>query len=565
MRNFRFENIWLLSKQEQGARSIEFKKTNLIVGLNHTGKSTLIKSIFIALGATPKGSLARWDRDAICLLEFSVDSKRFRVLHQNGYRALFSADDQLVGAAANHSEWTENLKSATGFNLVLSDKKGKRVDADARCLFLPFYINQDGSWLSVWDTFVGLQQYKAPIQPILEYFTGVKPPQWYELNSEKTSAQRDLEELKREQELVSKFRERFEKALSPVEPKLDSVAFEHDVARLTAEVTALNAEQEILRDELVREQEAIDMASLQIKLAMEALATYEGDASFLRADPHEHLVCPTCGVEHEKSFLEMLTYAEDARVLRELVVRLRGDAKAAAAAHEATRSKLSKLEERYQTVSEILSTRRGDLQFSDVVRSMGAESAFQTFEGELAKLKEQIDAALSALDTLSSKLAELTDPVRAKGILSTFRTSYSAAMLDLKVPLIDTSRIRISARPNVSGSGGPRAVLAYYSALWSACFASNGSYSMPLVIDSPQQLGQDEENLPRMIKYVANEMPEAAQVILAIETDTQEKFDQIVRLQEPYHFLTPNEFGHVNELLQPYVDRMYSALIATRP
>ena len=192
------------------------------------------------------------------------------------------------------------------------------------------------------------------------------------------------------------------------------------------------------------------MASLQIKLAMEALAAYEGDASFLRADPHEHLICPTCGFEHEKSFVEMLTYAEDARVLRELVVRLRDDMKEAAAAHAATRGQLSNLEERYQTVSEILSTRRGDLQFGDVVRSLGAELAFQTFEGELAKLKEQIDVALSALDTLSSKLAELTDPVRAKGILSTFRTSYSAAMLDLNVPLIDTNRIRISARPNVS-------------------------------------------------------------------------------------------------------------------
>jgi hypothetical protein len=84
-------------------------------------------------------------------------------------------------------------------------------------------------------------------------------------------------------------------------------------------VSALNAEQERLRDIAVREQEALSSALLLAKLAIDTLSTYDSDASFLRATPHETLTCPTCGAEHDKSFMEMLTYAEDARVCESLL------------------------------------------------------------------------------------------------------------------------------------------------------------------------------------------------------------------------------------------------------
>ena len=48
MRNFRFESICLLSQSEQRARKVTFdRRLNLIVGRNHTGKSSLIKSLFL--------------------------------------------------------------------------------------------------------------------------------------------------------------------------------------------------------------------------------------------------------------------------------------------------------------------------------------------------------------------------------------------------------------------------------------------------------------------------------------------------------------------------------------
>jgi len=170
--------------------------------------------------------LAQWDENAVSLVDFRVDQKRFRVLHQSRYRALFDIEGKLITATGDHSEWSESFASVTGFNLVLTDKNLETVPADPRCFFLPFYINQDGSWQSGWDTFTGMQQYRAPIRPILEYFTGIKPPEYYEVKSKRDQEQKQLDELHKEQRFLEKAKERFGKLLPLTGPKVHPENFD---------------------------------------------------------------------------------------------------------------------------------------------------------------------------------------------------------------------------------------------------------------------------------------------------------------------------------------------------
>lgn len=184
MTDFLFENIWMLSHRDRRARSIPFHpRKNLIVGVNHTGKSSLIKTLFRTLGAHPKGHLRQWDENTVSLVEFTVGQKRFRALHQGGYRALFDPQNRLIAATGSHPQWSKSFASATGFNLVVTDKNLETVTADPRCFFIPFYIDQDGSWQAGWDTFPGMHQYTKPIGPILEYFSGIKPAAYYEVKA----------------------------------------------------------------------------------------------------------------------------------------------------------------------------------------------------------------------------------------------------------------------------------------------------------------------------------------------------------------------------------------------
>lgn len=561
MKNFLFENIWLLSHKDQRARAIQFHPhKNLVVGRNHTGKSSLIKTLFRTLGARPLGELAQWDDNTISVVTFLVDDKKFRAIHQSGHRALFNEFGDLLTASSNHEEWSKAFVECVGFNLILTDKKSEIVQADPRCFFLPFYINQDGSWQAGWNTFTGLQQYRAPIKTILDYFTGIRPPEYYELDSIRSLTQKALEDLQKEQRFLEKARDRFGKSMSLSGPKIQPDNFEQEISRLTVEVTVLNRQQEKLRDNAVREHEVLANIHLQINLAVDALATYDSDSSYLRNEPRDKLACPTCGAEHVESFLELLNYAEDARILRELVARLRGDATKAAEQYRKTQAQLRELESNYRRVAEILDTRKGELKFGDVVNSMGAERAFMIFEAESESLKQDIDERLSGIERLTSRLKELTNARRSKEILKSFREAYASALISLNLPPIETSKLRLTSRPSLSGSGGPRSILAYYGALWRTCFGKYASFSIPLVIDSPNQQGQDDINLPKVLKFIANDLPSGVQIIVGTEMETDHVFDRKIQCEEPYRFLEEDEFLHVSGIVEPMAKRMYDEL-----
>lgn len=561
MKTFQFESIWLLSRRDLKARVVQFHpKKNLIVGRNHTGKSSLIKTLFRTLGARPQGELAQWDENTISVVDFKIGETRYRALHQSGYRSLFDSNGNILVAASAHNDWTTAFADAIGFNLVLTDRNIKTVPADPRCFFLPFYINQDGSWQSKWDTFVGLQQYSKPTMAVLEYFSGIKPPEYYELSSKRTKSQRELDDLQKEQGFLSRARDRLNKSMPMSGPKVRPENFEHEIAALTSEITLLNSKQESMRELAVRENEVISSIRLQINLANDALKTYECDSEYLRSEPRETLICPTCNAEHKESFLEILNYAEDARVLRELIVKLQDDLSAASEKHMQTMGQLSELDDNYRRVSGILNTRRGDLLFADVVSSLGAENAFEAFEIESSALKEEIDKRLSSIQAMDAGLKKLTNPKRSKEILRHFREAYASALISLNLPPIEMKKIKLGSRPDLSGSGGPRSILAYYGALWQVCFWQYAEFAVPLVIDSPNQQGQDDLNLPRVLKYIANDLPAEAQVIVGTEMETDHVFDQRIAFDQPYQLLRSDEYNDVRSVIDPLVEAMYAAL-----
>ena len=558
MRSFLFEDIWMLSRRDRRAMRAEFHAgKNLILGRNHTGKSSLIKTLFATLGARPVGELTQWDENTISKVGFSVDGTRFSVLHQSGTRALFDGEGHILSSTGDHREWSAAFANVTGFNLPLTDKQSRTVPADPKCFFLPFYINQDGSWQADWNTFTGLAQFKAPVASILEYFTGIKPPEYYEAKASRDSEQQIVDNLRKERAFLEKARERIGKSFSMSGPKVDPENFKIEVEQLTQEVNEINKRQEVLREQAVKMRELLASIHLQTKLAEEALSTYEGDSQFLRTEPREALVCPVCNAEHSESFLDLLTYAEDARSLRDISVRLRQDARDIENKLSKTEADIAALEQNYRNVAAILSSRRGDMQFSQVVESMGAEKAFRAFEDQRISLEAEMASHMLEHERMTEVMNNLTDRKRSNEILKTFRAAYTAALVDLNLPMTDTGKAKLTSRPKLSGSGGPRSILAYYAALWVACYGEEGSFSIPLVIDSPNQQGQDDINLPKIIRFLSEKLPQGAQIILGSEIDTDISFDCKIEVTEPYRLLSESAFSDAEAVLDPLVAAMY--------
>ncbi len=564
MHRFRFQNIWLLSLRDKKARHVKFHpRKNLIRGRNHMGKTTLIRSLFETLGATPEGTLESWDEDAVSLLEFSFDGKHFFALHQNGRRALFNAELQLVATTGKFVEWTRVFCDITNFNLVFSDKNDSNVvSADAACFFLPFYVNQDGSWQSEWNTFKGLRRFKAPWSAILEYFTGVCPPAYYEARAKKGQQARILEEHRRELKLLQRTLDRFSRTVPVHGPKLTAENFEAEIAHLIREVSELNEHQEKLRSDAVREQELLTSLDHQIRMADDALKAYNSDAAWIRNEGGEPLVCPTCHAEHEKPFLDLLRFAEDARVLRELAARLRDDAAIVRIRCQKAFSELATLNESYLRISRMLDIKKGELKFRDVVGGIGAESALAAFHAERQQLQRAIDEAVLVVDKLDETMKELRAIKRTKAILSDFRDFYAAGRVALKLPSIDVSKMKLAGRPDLSGSGGPRSLLAYYAAIWRTAHGSNATYDIPVVIDSPNQQAQDDINLPAVLEFIAKDLPDDIQLIVGLETSTEFPFDYELHLERKYSVLIEEEWDITYSKVEPLLHAMYTNLFS---
>ena len=562
MKNFRFENIWLLSHRDKKAKHVKFHPgKNLIQGRNHTGKTSLIRSLFETLGAKPHGRLESWDNNTATLLQFSIDGRQFFALHQSGRRALFNVDNEVIVATSNFGDWSRAFCEIADFNLVFPDKKESEVQpADPACFFLPFYINQDGSWQSDWNTFDGLKRFSSPYSAILEYFTGVCPPGYYRAKAEKGQESKLLEDYRREQKLLERTMERFSRTLPLSGPKINPDNFADEIAELTKEVIELNKRQEVLRSVAVREQDLLSSLEQQIRLADEAIAAHDNDANYLRHENSGPLICPTCNAEHTKSFLDFLNFSEDARVLRELSGRLRDDASQVKRRSEAALAELDTLSGRYQSISKLLDTRRGELKFRDVVDSLGAENAFAAFNVERSKLRETIDSALGIIDALDERMKALRTAKRTREILDEFRSHYASGRYALKLPAVDASKMKLTGRPDLSGSGGPRSILAYYAALWRTCHGSTGTYDIPIVIDSPNQQAQDDINLPAVLQFIAKDLPEGTQLIVGLESPTDFPFDKVLLLEEKYSLLRKDDWTDIENMVEPLLKKMYSTL-----
>lgn len=569
MKTLRFLDVSLMSVTERKARKITFNLgSNLILGLNHTGKSTLVKMLYETLGATPSGDLDGWDKAAISCVTLSVDDSEYKVLRQGDSRALFLADGSLVASAPRRAKWVSIFNALTTFNLELSDKQENTTAADPACFFLPFYINQDGSWGAGWNTFKrGLGRFKAPVQPILEFFSQIVPPAYYTAKAKKDGLQQQIAGLDAERTALARAKSRVSKALPAVGPKISAEAFEAEINRLTTEVNTLNERQEALRAIAIRENETLAVVRQEILAAERALADFGQDTSFLNRTDLNTLTCPTCGAEHSETFLSTLEYAEDARSLEATVLQLRSSENKLVERSRESAQEHNSLDASYAELERLLSVKRGEMKFAEVVESLGAESALGALRSEDESLEEATGTLLAETHELANVMKSYVDRKRKKATLELFKEHYNFSRNMLNLYSIDLDRPQLRTRPDLSGSGGPRAVLAYYAALWQVCSPTgqdtNVPPSIPLVIDCPNQQGQDAKNLRAIVSFLASRLPANAQTIITFETDVAEKFNQKIELNEPRGLLSEAEFEDVSAQLNPLIDGMRKDLLVT--
>lgn len=562
MKKLRFESLELLSLRESKARKIDFHpRLTVIQGENDVGKSSVIKSLYWAFGATPPKFHGSWKSANVkALVTFAVDDIRYRILRDGDTFGIFDAGGALL-LSTNQigKELAPFLGELINFKLVLTNRDGDPTTPPPAFAFLPFYIDQDNGWVKPLDSFAQLTQFADFKQDLLEFHTGIFPNEYYELGADKRSLQVDQKTLEADRRIVRKAIERFKLEASFDGLELSIEGHEQAIEQLLARLQMVRRVRQERAGKLSDILDRRMILDQQIAVVRASIAELEKDAKFAGDVAEEEIFCPTCGTLHRNDFANRFSIVED----REACFEFLADAKQKTNALVAQAIKAeADVQEVDRTLTEIqasLDSKQGDVSLLEVIESRGRGIASDVFVGQIEDLDNQIAEILGEIAKIDERLLELKDKKRRAEIVkyySGFILSY-LNRLDVTNYSAD-DYTKLPARIGETGSDLPRALLAYFLAVLKTVHKHSTALFAPIVLDSPNQQDQDPKNVGAMIDLIISSRPDDAQTILGTVSLHGREIDDgdLIVLTDKLSVMRPDDYQTVLSSIQPYLDQL---------
>lgn len=558
MTRLRFKKLWLVSETARAARRIDFHQNRtLLVGRNHTGKSTVVKHLFRTLGCQTKGTSDRWDSLAISVLEFELDGKPYTTYRKANVYALRDDKSLRVRVTTSYPEWTEIMAGLFDFRLMLPTHQDTLAQATPPYLFLPYYMDQDGSWLHQWNSFDKLTQFSSWKKPLAAYVTGQRPNGYYLAKFEESKAKASLTQLNQELGVVQSALSRVRKTLPRPVVRLDAAAFKQEINELLRTSTLLKNEQESLRKKAFDCATQRESLSSQISMARDALRDLEGDLKYLTESKTElAITCPTCGTNHESGFPVRLELIDDAVTLRKVISELEVEHRKCEEQLADIYGKINRIKRKSLDIEKTLQTKKGILRLQDVVDSKSSEVIRTAFSKDIDSLKRQLASQEKTAADAKFKVSQFDLPERTKAINDFYSERMELFASELGVhDLRDDVKKRPDASISASGSALPRSLLAYQFAVLHTAKEKGDAKHFPVVIDSPNQQGQDADHLRQMLSFIVKRTPSDQQLILAVEDMPSDfSFDgELIELTTPFGVLDVEQYDQACDELRDIV------------
>lgn len=561
MKSLIFEELLLMSPVERKARAVEFHpQVTAIVGENDTGKSSLLKSIYWTLGADPVRQHPNWDTlNVASLLRFSIDGERFTAVRAGGRIALFDAKGACELATSQFTrELAPRLARHLGFALQLKSRKGvAEVPPPAFC-FLPFYQDQDPGWAQPWGSFAALGQYADWKREVIAYHSGIRPNEYYELSAKKADLETGVNELEQERKALGRAYDKLKETKQHRPLVIDRAKYLSVITELLSQLQALEQDRQKVTMKLSELSNKRALLQQQAAIAQVALGELDKDYAFIKDDFSEHIMCPTCGTEHDNSFVNRYALTDDQEECRRFLVDVRGAIDDVMRDMDREKQLLGRANFRHSHIEKLLEERRGKLKLKDIIAAEGERQAIAVLGEELAALTERLAKMERELKDLKEDLKKFDDKDRKAKIENQFSGNMGAFLRDLNVhnlPATDYETIRSTVHD--TGSDQPRAVLAYVYAFVATMVKYSSSPMCPMVLDTPNQQDQDQKNARAIIEFIFKRRPEATQVILGtVSLQGVSNPGRTVEMKEKFGALDKATFDEVAERMKPFLNAM---------
>lgn len=555
MRNLIFKKLYLLSEKEKKAKQVSFNPdTTVVIGANDTGKSSLLKSLYHTLGAEVDFHRDWLEANVISVLLLEIDGQEILVLRYQNLYAIFNVESELMHVSRSITKGlSPYLSELFDFNLRLKHSSSKKHTlATPAFQYLPYYVDQDNGWGKPWASFESLKHFSSWKRDFLDYHSGIKPKEYYRLSTDITEISRSISEKSSESNTLKIAKANIEANQKAVLFDIDPVVFKKDIDKLLQMCNILNEEEERYRQELTAVRNKENILRSQLDIARKSLKEIEKDYEFtLKSLDTDQVECPTCGTSFDNSLLNRFSLVEDAESCRQLVLDISKDLEEIPREIDELESKYFQKQIEQRELQSLLEEKRGEIKLRDVIRSESQKEIRHTFEDSIDECENSISELSKREKELKKERNSYTDKERTDAIKKT----YNNFMLE-SLPLIEVFGLSeddyrdIPTEIKETGSDHPRALLAYYYSFLKTMQRHSTSMYFPVVIDSPNQQDQDEENLLKIMEFAINRKPESTQLILgSVELYGVDYSGYTIELKDKRQLLQGSEY----EVLRPFV------------
>lgn len=560
MKKLLFHELLLLSEKERTARSVTFSKNvTVIKAENDYGKSCLLKSLYMVLGATPQNVHPSWKQlDVTLLLYFSVDDVHYRMLKAGGQYSLFDSNDNHINSFVNVThELGPALADLFEFHLQLTNNSNRESQqATPAFLFLPYYIDQDHSWIDNWSSFERLTQFRGHRNAIATYHSGLRPNEYYQAKSQKQHYEDVRQELRDERAVIIRVLEKIERLMKDTQFDFDIANYSLEIEQLLTECNTLRKKEERIRDDLRKLETQRVLIRRQIELTEAAADELNLDFNYSANDLEDEVECPICGAEYHNSFAERFGIAADEDSLRSLLIDLRDELKTCDTNFEKTKTLENNVVTSIDHITEILEVKQGEVRLKDVLKSEGKKEVRVVLRKEKDELNLKIGEVDGQIEDAESEMKQYKNRKREAEIKEYYRGHMKNFLQQLEVTALKEEDYKqIDSKIKESGSDLPRALLAYYFAILKTIEKYSSTTFCPIILDSPKQQDQDDKNWKTMLEFIRDHKPLNSQLIIGLVDDSGiDLGGEVVTLNNKRQLLQKNSYDQVAKRLRPFID-----------
>lgn len=556
MKRLTIKKLIVISQSESRSLEVPFENgLNIILGGNKTGKSSIIKSIFTTLGCECKSIEADWKKlISSYLLFFNYGEKQLCIVRQGKKFQIFEYSDHayacVIETEAFH-EYSNCLMDILEINMPCISKDGKQFNVTPPLLFRFQYIDQDDGWNKIADSFSNVAYVKDWKPNTNKYVCGHLDDAYYKLQAKKAEQTLIKDDKKKELNYNQNFVSRISSTLTQIEDM-------QSVDEVTTNIESLLAKSEELRKMQFSYNAEMNVLENDIYVNHHKLHTVEHNLVETKKDieyamsQDDELVCPICGTIYANGLDEQLNITSDYAHCEKLIEELKNSI-------SVSTGKLEELKEKYRTVSleiqsieQQIQNSQDLLSYSSFYKNKGQYEIYESCKGQLDAIQKEIDSYVSKIALIDDKINEQKSKERSQNIREDIE-NYCRILADA----INLSKTFIQLRDfvqviNRTGSETPRLVYMYQSALYLYNLSRAYSPFNFYVVDTPNQQGQDADNLESIFKSLELFLSAEGQVIVGTERETgmEEKVNNVIKLTEKRRCLNNINYNKHIELLE---------------